>query len=67
VQGSQFPSVTRCPKKTKPAGKSLNEMMGLMGKSTVHDKNTMVREVGLQLDQLGFMVILAVVLMGNPR
>ena len=42
-------------------------MMGLMGKSTVHDKNTMVREVGLQLDQLGFMVILAVVLMGNPR
>lgn len=47
--------------------KSLNEMMGLMGKSTVHDKNTMVREVGLQLDQLEFMVILAVVLMGNPR
>ena len=42
-------------------------MMGLMGKSTVHDKNTMAREVGLQLDQLGFMVILAVVLMGNPR
>ena len=67
MQGSQFPSVTRCTKKTKPAEKSLNEMMGLMGKSTVHDKNTMVREVGLQLDQLGFMVILAVVLMGNPR
>ena len=42
-------------------------MMGLMGKSSVHHRSTIVRELGLQLDELGFMVILAIVLMRNPR